>query len=227
MVASIIVVLAQCKELGIEEEQCLAPVPKRRRGKILEERKVDSSRQVTEELTLDFEKELTSTSVSQTQDVSSLSSRPAPLSLEDSGDVNEWTERVGGEVQMEEKPSKQNFETEWKHEDIGTERNQGGKTESCKGFLVEGGGVNPFENSDHSKTKRDEVKFPELEQPKFLSPGTPTKSQSQGEVAVSNFDVPPSPGNAKPRPERLKFLHQRIQNGDTISVTKVNDKGAR
>lgn len=219
-------VLAQCKELGIEEEQCMAPVPKRRRGKILEERKVDSSRQLTEELTLDFEKDLISTSVSQTQDVSSLSSRYAPLLPEDSGDADKWTERVGREVQMEEKPSKQNFQLEWKHEDIGTKRNQGGKTESCNGFLVEGGGVNAFENSGHSKTKRDELKFPELEQPKFLSPGTPTKSQSQGEVAGSNFDVPPSPGNVKPRPGRLRFLHQRIQSGDKISMTKVNDGGA-
>lgn len=204
----------------------MAPVPKRRRGKILEERKVDSSRQLTEEMTADFEKELISTSVSQTQDVSSLSSRRAPLLLEDCGDADEWTERVGGDVQVEEKPSTQNFQTEWKHEDIGRESNQGGKTESCKGFLVEGGGVDAFENSGHSKTKRDEVKFPELGEPKFLSPGTPTKLQSQGDVAGSNFDVPPSPGNVKPRPERLKFLHQKIQNGDTISMTKVNDEGA-
>lgn len=204
----------------------MAPVPKRRRGKIsssvLDEKKVYSWRQRTEELTSDFEKDFTSTSVSHSQDVSSLSSRHAPLVLEDSGDVEERRKRVG----EEERPSKEILQTEWKPENTGREHNEGGKTESCKDFLVEVSGVNAFENSGHSKTKRDDVKIPELGEPKFLSPGTPTKLQSEGGVTGSNFDVPPSPGNVKPRPERVKFLHRMIQNGDTISMTRVKEEGA-
>lgn len=35
-----------------------------------------------------------------------------------------------------------------------------------------------------------------------------------------DFDVPPSPGHVEPRPDKLSLIHQLMQNGEPLSITK-------
>lgn len=207
-------VLAQCKELGIEEEQCIAPVPKRRRGKTLNP--------VLDEITANALQQRTEASTSYCHGV-----------------YRTRKGEVESGVQIGERSLKRNCKTEARTEDLYKNRIEGGTSESCEGALKEYSWDNFFdEESVLSKTNdsSDDTKnnFPEqtTETKRPSPPWTVSESQSEEGVAgewfrsKSNFNVPPSPGHIKPRPEKVSIIHRMIQHGQTIAVKNVSeDKG--
>ena len=184
---SFFAVLAQCKELGIEEERCIAPVPKRRRGKTLNP--------VLDEITANALQQRTEASTSYCH-----------------GIYRTRKGEVESGVQIGEKSLKRNCKTEARTEDL------------YKNNFFDEESVLSKTNDSSDDTKNN---FPEQT--------TETKRPSPSEEGVagewfrskSNFNVPPSPGHIKPRPEKVSIIHRMIQHGQTIAVKNEvsEDKG--
>lgn len=216
----IYLVLAKCKELGLDEDESLAPVPKRRRARnadvVMEEKK--------------------STGLQHSEGTSS-------------NDVinqqQEKTEAFCTATASEDRPSgetvlqfKKNVRSPWKTELESL--NEGRKDyinasrqPTCRrkhlnanstGNSLEGtleGYSNGFsENNCDNITDRKTTSSCSVSSERILSMEEKRSQGSYGEE-VSHFDVPPSPGHVEPLPDNLSRMHRLLQNGEPLSLTKM------
>lgn len=225
----IFLVLAKCKELGLDEDESLAPVPKRRRarntGVVMEEKKFTG---------LQHSEQTSSNDVINQQRAKTEAFCTAIAS----------EERISGEkvLQFDRKtrsPCKTELESlnEGKTDYIVasrqltcsamTERKRHLNANSLGNSLegtFEGYSKGFSENNCDNFTDRKTTSSCSVSSERILSMDEKSSQGSVGGEVSENkthFDVPPSPGNVEPLPDNLSRMHRLLQNGEPLSITKM------
>lgn len=230
-------VLAQCKELGIEEEESLAPVPKRRRAKIsdvmLREKKAES----TDLSTFNGQEDLTCKPVTQLADLySSKSNNALPFNSRHTVPVlkdevrkrfEDREERQSGKTRaVRSKTINLDRECFKSHKD----GEKPGDRDVRDGFSEKTIAYSKIKDDDSSCSRGDSGRISSnfvYKAKCATSVGRSLGLGSEGCVGGElqngiDFNVPPSPGHVEPRPENLSFIHQSMENGELIPITKIS-----
>lgn len=213
---SVSLVLALCKELGLDEDDSLAPVPKRRKAKssgIALEEKISSA--------LPHSELGTSTSKNITKQ------QEAKAQVFFSAKVSE--DRQSGQTPLQfDKTTVCPSRTELKSLDENRTSSEDTIDQSNSGSMPEGnlGGTLedrtdaiPENNCDHFMDRETTLHRPGSSERLSSLEERSSQGSVGGELPVNRtgFNVPPSPGHIEPLPDKLSQVHHLLQNGEPLS----------
>jgi len=217
-------VLALCKELGLDEDESLAPIPKRRkansRGIALEE-KISSALQHSEP-EMSTSKNVTNQQGAEMQVCFNAKasedkkSRQTLPQLDKSAACPHRTElkSLDENRRCKDASEKLNSSALPKQECLSTNSSRN----SLEGALEDGKDVTLKNNCDHFMDRKMTLRRPGSSD--NLSSLAEKRSQgSVGEDLPGNridFNVPPSPGHIQPLPDKLSQIHHLLQKGEPL-----------
>ena len=255
-------VLAQCKELGIEEEVSLAPLPKRRRAKISDAVLGEKKAKSTALSTCNGQADLKCKPVTQLPDFCGRKSNNAlPFNSRHTVPVLKDEVRKRCEDREERQFDKTTPATSGEEvravgenkvlaKDINGQLNDTVRSKTIKldrdcfendkdgekpvgrdardGFSDKTIAYSKFKDEDTSCSRGDSGRISShfVDKAKCatgMSLGLGSEGWVGGELPNGiDFNVPPSPGHVEPRPENLSFMHQSMENGELIIITKIS-----
>ena len=225
----VFVVRAKCKELGLDDDESLAPVPKRRRAKgtgIVEEEKISTALHSSEgiptstivtnqheTMTQEFRSPTTSGDRQSRESLRQFDkTRRSPSKTElkpldeDKTDCKVASEQpsrsaLSDREYIRANSLSKNLESRLEDYSDGLPEN------NCDSFLYRKATLSCRVSSERLSSLEEE-------------------KRSQGPVGgelpknKTDFDVPPSPGHVEPLPHKLSRIHHLLQNGEQPSITK-------